>query len=366
LGRSNQVIVINPEAEGASAPAGFPTVRVGLDLWAFFFLSLVLTASVVAVLVYFYKEPPPALSTENLLSRFNHLATCAIVLGGLAVSISVATFYYAKHKRYDQRALVRIAGVAAIGLAAAVFVASFFCWTKTERVTALSPIEPAADDSLPRRLHSATTVIRALDTRVDRYRAAKGSGVIVGTKAGRTWILTVPYPDEDSWRNLPRAEALWVNFSDGRSLPARLRWAAEPPLNLAIIEVSADAPTGQVQFHPLAEAVIPSAEVLVVHNPLSAGWKLERGIVLKRHGLRTKSGWNGLVEVDLNPRRDDVGSGIYDERGRLLGLNAGFDRVNDTTKFVIISSDVIRGITAAAESDNFDALEAISLDGRMP
>lgn len=365
----NQVIVIKPEVEVAQdsgVQADSSTPRVGLLTWAFFLLSLACTASVVAMLIYFFKEPPPELLPEQLLSRFNSLAAGATILGGVAVIIGAGIFYYARQKEYGGRVLVNVAGLLVICLAAGVFVTAVFCWAKTERVQALSPQDLASGNPLLRRLQSGTTVVHALNARTDRYRSAKGAGVIIGRKSGLTWILTVPYPEESSWRDLPRADALWVNFSDGRSFPGRLRWSAQQPINLAIIEVETNAPTGQVQFHPIAEAVIPSTEVLVVSNPLYAGWKLEQGSVLKRRGLRTETGWNCLVDVDLNLRSDDVGSGMYDQSGRLLGLNAGFDRRDGTTKFVIVSSDIMRRITAAGESGNFDALEAISLNGRRP
>jgi hypothetical protein len=166
--------------------------------------------------------------------------------------------------------------------------------------------------------------------------------------------------------DLSRSDALWVNLSDGRSLPGRLRWSARSPVNVAIIEVAADDPPGQVQFHPLAEAIIPSSEVVFVPNPLYEGWRLERGTVLKRLGPQNDAGWNCLVEVDVSPRPDDIGSGIYDESGRLLGLNAGFNQSDGAGKFVIVSSDVVREIEAAEESANSDTHEAVSLGGRRP
>jgi hypothetical protein len=326
-------------------------------------LSLALAASVLVLLVYFHKESPPAISPEQFLNRLNNLATIAWILGGLAVLIGLGIFSYAKYKGYSRRASVRIAGPIVICLAVAVFAAAIFYWLKTEKVRALTPVQATSSNALRQRLHNATTVIRAFHPRTNRYRSAKGAGVIIGTKSGRTWILTVPYSD-DSWRDLPGSDSLWVNFSDGHTLPGRVRWAAPPPINLAIILVETDAPIGEVQFHPIAEGVIPSEEVLVVPNPLLAGWTLERGTILKRRATRTKFGWSCLVDVDLSAHKDDVGSGMYDRSGRLLGLKAGFDRPSGTAQFVIVSSDILRRIITARESENFEALDALAPEVR--
>lgn len=367
FGESNQVIVVRPEAEDPSAanvPAA-PPPGVGRASWAFLTLSLALTASVTVVLAYFFGKSPRTLPAEQLLSRFNTLATCAVILGALALAVSIGALYRVR-QRGDGGKPVRVAGTAFTCLAAGVFATAFFCWAKTERVYALPPVQSVPDGSLPQRLHNATAVVQTVNSRADRYRATKSAGVIIGAKSGRMWILTVSRADEDTSRDLLRSDALWVNLSDGRSLPGRVRWAARPEVNLTIIEVDADDPPGQVQFHPLAEAIIPSSEVVFVPNPLYEGWKLTRGTVLKRRGPRSDAGWNSLVDVDVNPRREDIGSGIYDENGRLLGLDVGFNQLDGTGEFVIISPDVVRQITAAETSSDLDAPEASSLSGSKP
>jgi hypothetical protein len=368
FGGSNQVLVINPKVEVAAESrllSDSPPIGGSRITWALFILSLALTASALALVVYFFKKPPPTISAEQLLNRFNVLATSAGILGGLALLTSIGIFHYARRKGYNRRASIRIVGPIVIFLAAGVFAAAFSCWSRTEKVRVLSSVQPSSTDPLIQRLHTTTTVIQALDKRLDRYRSAKGAGVIIGTKSGKTWILTVPYSN-DSWRDLPGSDALWVNFSDGRAFPGRVRWVAQPAINLAIVEVEADAPAGEVQLHPIAEGVIPAEQVLVVPNPIRAEWTLEPATILNRRGTRTNSGWTCLVDIDLSLQNEDVGSGMYDRDGRLLGLKTGFDQRRGTSQFVIVSSDLVSGIRAVKESANFEVLDALSLEGRKP
>jgi hypothetical protein len=72
------------------------------------------------------------------------------------------------------------------------------------------------------------------------------------------------------------------------------------------------------------------------------------------------------VDVDLSAQQENVGSGMYDLSGRLLGLRAGFNQRNGTSQFVIINSDIMRGINAAKESGNFEVLDTLSPEGSRP
>ena len=45
-----------------------------------------------------------------------------------------------------------------------------------------------------------------------------------------------------------RPGEMWVNFSDGRTLPGEIRWAQGDPVFLAIVSVDTDQSPGQIQF----------------------------------------------------------------------------------------------------------------------
>lgn len=164
----------------------------------------------------------------------------------------------------------------------------------------------------------------------------------MAAQSGRILILTVPFLDEDG--NGPiQPNDLWVNFTDGRTLPGRFHSAPTSPNSLAIVEVEGDKPREQAQFHPTAEAIIPSQSVLVVPNPIY-GWRFERATVLSRLEARRKIGWYCAVKVDLGLATMDLGSAIYDESGRLLGIMTALGEDGDDSEFVILDSATIYAI----------------------
>jgi hypothetical protein len=176
------------------------------------------------------------------------------------------------------------------------------------------------------------------DPNASRYRSAKRVGAIIAAESGRMWILTVPFFAADG---VPvQTDNVWVNLSDGRNLPGRFRLAARDPFNFAIVEVEADTPPGQVQFHPTAEGIIPSRAVFVIPNPLQ-GWTLEKGTILSRLGRRTNIGWNCIVKANLSLQPSDIGSAMYDENGRLLGLMIDSDKRGRDSQFVIVDSATV-------------------------
>jgi len=334
---ANQVVTITPDAVAAhqeneaaktSRAKTSPLMRV-LPV-----VSLVVSGAVIALLIYFFKHSPTGISGQQVINRFANIATGAAILAGLGVLLGMGVFFLAKRNNYDLQVSARVLGVVSIILATGVFGTAVFCWTATERATSLS-VPATSDNELLQRLHNATVVIQAHDPDVNRYRSAKREGVIVATEAGRTWILTVPFLDGNG--NAMQPPEVWVNVSDGRTLAGRFVWAQSDPLPLAIVEVAADKSPGYVQFHPTAEAFIPGQSVLVIPNPLQ-GWSIQKGVILSRASRRTKIGWNTVVKSNLPLDSNDIGSAMYDESGRLLGLMIGFKPVTSESQFVIVDS----------------------------
>jgi S1-C subfamily serine protease len=336
---SNQVMTITPEAVAAhdSKPATkAAVVKTSPFTWVLLIVSFVLSAVVIGLLVYFFKFTPSGLSGQQIISRFHTIAVFALLLAAVAGIVGVSVFDLARRKKYHLRTSARGVGIGAIILAAALFGTAVFCWSKTESAASLS--SPQQSNEMLQRLQSATAVIQMHDTAVNRYSSWKREGVVIAADAGRLWLLTVPYVDGFGQPIQPND--VWVNLSDGRTLPARFRWAAPDPVNLAIVEVAADAPAGQVQFHPAAEAVIPSWPVFVIPNPLQ-GWTLDKATILNRFTRRTNFGWNCVVETDLQLDRSDVGSAMYDEAGRLMGFMISSDVDSGNTQFVLVDSAIV-------------------------
>lgn len=336
---SNQVVTITPDAVAAHHPK--PAAKAALRktspfTWVLTILSLVLSSAVVVMLVYFFKFTPAGLSGQQIISRYHTIALVALLLAVLAGVAGTSVFDFARRKKFDLTTSARGVGVGAIILAAGLFGTAVFCWWKTESPASLS--SPQQRNELLQRLQSATAVIQMHDMDVNRYRSWKREGVVIAADSGRLWILTVPYVDGHGRPFQPND--VWVNLSDGRTVAGRFRWAAADPLNLAIIEVAADTPTGLVQFHPAAEAVIPSRSVFVIPNPLQ-GWSLDQATILNRFTRRTNLGWNCVVETDLNLDPSNVGSAMYDETGRLMGFMISLDVDSGNSQFVMVDSATV-------------------------
>ena len=350
---TNQVVTITPEAVAAPNPKAKAPAKTNPITWVLLIVSLVLSSVVVALLVYFFKVTPAGLSGQQMISRFHTIAVLALLLAALAGIVGASVFDVARRKKYDLTTSARVAGVVSIILTAGLLGTAVFCWSKTESVASLS--SPQQSNELLQRLQSATAVIQMHDANVNRYRSRKREGVVIAAESGHLWILTVPYVDEFGRPIQPND--LWVNLSDGRTVPGRFRWAASEPANLAIVEVEGDAPTALVQFHPTAEAIIPSRSVFVIPNPLH-GWSLDKATVLNRFTRRTSIGWNCVVETDLKLDPSDAGSAMYDDTGRLMGFMIALDEDSGNSRFVIVDSaiaSVLEGLRGPkdANAQNF-------------
>ena len=335
-GAPNQVVTITPEAvaakqvEKVQRPPTSPLSRV-LPV-----VSLVFSAGVVGLLIYFFKHDPGGMPGQQIMNRFANIAIGAVILAGLGIVLGASAFYLARIRNYDLQTSARVLGVISIILGMGVFGTAVFCWSRTERATSLSTPKTGGDELL-QRLSSATVVIQAHEPGVNQYRSAKREGVIIANEVGRAWILTVPYLDGNG--NPVRPREIWVNFSDGRTLPGQIRFAQGDPAFLAIVSVDTDQSPGQIQFHPAAEAVIPGHPVLVIPNPLQ-GWMVAKGTVLSRASRRTTLGWSTVVKASFQLTPNDVGSAMYDESGRLLGFMIGVDLKDGEGQFVIVNSAI--------------------------
>jgi len=334
---SGQVVKITPEAVAASEPkptAKAVPAKMSWQTWVKLTVSLLSISIAVVLLVCFFKYTPSGVSGQELISLYYKIAVFAILFAAFSFFVSASVFDSAKKLRLT--APPRIAGAASFILATGLLGTGLFCWLRTESVARLSP--PQQSNGLAQRLQSATAVIQMYDPNVSRYNSTKREGVVIATDSGHTWILTVPYVDGNGRPMQPHD--VWVNLSDGRTLPGRFSFAAAEPINLAIVDVNTDAPPGLVQFHPAAEATIPSKSVFVIPNPLQ-GWTLDPATVINRFTRRSHIGWNCVVETDLKLDRGDVGSAMYDDAGRLMGFMISFDAESGNSRFVMLDSATV-------------------------
>ena len=182
------------------------------------------------------------------------------------------------------------------------------------------------------RIFRATAVVLATDAEGDARYGSIGTGIVVGGKPDRAWILTcshvaMPYDAVGTFRHAADALPVWVQLADGREGRGTVQWVAEPPLDLALVELRVKSPPEPVPIAADASSLQPSADVMFVPNPYRAGWKLDHGTLVRREPHTTPAGTFELLITALPVIPGDSGSGLFDSRGQLVGLNT-WTRIN--------------------------------------
>jgi S1-C subfamily serine protease len=176
------------------------------------------------------------------------------------------------------------------------------------------------------RILDASVVVLAPDRSGDARHGALGTGAVIATDARHAWIVTcshvaIPYITTGARRRPREARPVWVQLSDGREGPATVVWAAAPPLDVVLLELAVDHPPAPVPIAADARELQASSPVTFVPNPLRSGWMVLHGEVIRRETHHTPAGVYDLVLTDLPVTHGDSGSGLYDARGQLVGLN---------------------------------------------
>ena len=81
-----------------------------------------------------------------------------------------------------------------------------------------------------------------------------------------------------------------------------------------------------------------------VPNPYRDGWMVHRGAVLARREHETPAGRFSLLITDLPVVPGDSGSGLYDEQGRLVGVNTWRQKGIEGTRAISLPSDALQRV----------------------
>jgi serine protease Do len=140
---------------------------------------------------------------------------------------------------------------------------------------------------------------------------ALGSGVVVTTDG---YILTNNHVVDG-------AEHVNVDFTDGRTLPAKIV-GTDKPSDLALLKVSGSS------FHAIAlgnsDAVKVGDVVLAVGNPLNVGQTVTMGIISAK-GRSTGVGdgsYEDFLQTDAPINHGNSGGALVNTRGELIGINS--------------------------------------------
>jgi S1-C subfamily serine protease len=212
------------------------------------------------------------------------------------------------------------------------------------------------------RIVEASAVVLAPGADGDARAGALGTGVVVATDAHRAWIATcshvaIPYVSTGAPRRPRDARAVWVQLSDGREGRAAVKWAAPPPLDVVLIELAVDRPPSPVPIALDASGLARSSAVSFVPNPYRSGWKVHHGQVIRRETHHTPAGEYDLVLTDLPVTFGDSGSGLFDARGQLVGLNTWTRIDGDLAQGVSLPTEAMRIAIEAIRTGRLDQLE---------
>jgi S1-C subfamily serine protease len=204
------------------------------------------------------------------------------------------------------------------------------------------------------RILAATVVVLAPDGDGDARNPVIGTGAVVGRQTDRAWIVTcshvaMPYAATGSWRRPEDAFPVWVQLSDGREGRARVRWAAPPPLDVALVELPIANPPEPVPVAPDASMLQPQSDVMFVPNPYRMGWLVHQGQLVRRDPHTTPAGKFDLLVTDLPVIPGDSGSGLYDARGQLVGLNTWTKLENGYAHGISLPSETMRELVAVID-----------------
>jgi S1-C subfamily serine protease len=96
---------------------------------------------------------------------------------------------------------------------------------------------------------------------------------------------------------------------------------------------------------------------MFVPNPYRNGWQVLRGQMQRRETHHTPAGAYDLLYTDLPVIRGDSGSGLYDERGDLVGINTWTRFGAGPSEGISLPSETMRGLVDALHAGRLELQE---------
>lgn len=302
----------------------------------------------------------PVMDPAVLASTLEQTAAQAAWAGGGGMVLAAAGVAWRRHRGLFRSipllALNSAALLAAVaGLASALLSLSPATLPSQWMYSAMPALDENSEAPGPAaRAQRATALIMAPDEDGDFLRAAVGAGVVVGATPGRVQVVTcshvaMPYLPPGAVRKPEDAHPVWVALANGAKGIGRVRWCAPPPVDVVLVEleVIGDLPDA-VPIAPSTDYLLPGTPVLAVPNPLRDGWKTLVGAVVEQVTRRTPAGLFRLVFSDLPVVPGDSGSGLYDDQGRLIGVNTWMWKTPLVHQAISLPSETMQAIVEAA------------------
>jgi S1-C subfamily serine protease len=304
---------------------------------------------------------------RELISSMLATLRWAMGVGALAVIAGVVALVRSRRRRHFRKIPLVVCHLLAIVAGCSALVTAYLHSLSLDggfagRYLSMPARAPLGVPAHVERIVDATVVVLAPDGDGDARGLAMGTGAVVARDSTRAWIVTcshvaMPYSAVGAWRHARDAQPVWVQLSDGRESQAAVRWAAPPPLDVALVELAiANAPEPVAIAHDTSELSVSSA-VTFVPNPYRAGWRVTRGELVRRETHRTSAGSYDMLYTDLPVIFGDSGSGLYDALGRLVGLNTWTRLDAGTAQGISLPSETMRVLVEAISRGTLDNLD---------
>jgi S1-C subfamily serine protease len=308
------------------------------------------------------RAPRPIGPLAELLDELQRSSGRAALAGLLTVGVGVTASLVARRGRGRATSwpilalhLLAVIAGALVALGAGV---PWLLARAAPRHVVMQPLAPSGVASRD-RIVAATAVVLAPDGDGDARHLAMGAGAVIARDASRAWIVTcshvaMPYAAVGARKRAADAHPVWVQLADGRQGRGRVRWTAAPPLDLALVELPIEHAPEPVPIAADTAALQRGAAVIFAANPYRAGWLVHRGQILRRDEHRTPAGSYQLLHTDLPLLPGDSGTGLYDERGRLVGLNTWARASGDTSHGVSLPAEAMHALAEALATGPLD------------
>lgn len=301
------------------------------------------------------------------IPRTSHLAVAALVLGIVAFGfgfllgpVAIACGVLALGA-IQERAGLRGSGLAVAGIVLGSV--SMVAWgvglayLYSRRTTVDRPPPPVVASAARAELgieEAPPAIRRALRANVflqckGTAGGGTGSGVIVARDARGYCAFTNRHVVECG-RGGPE---LLAATPGGAPLPARVCWSAPDGADLAVVrvELPAEATARAVEPVPVRSADLPRVgdAVFAVGNPLGYEASYTAGVVSAVRTTGAGAGTMRVLQVQASVNPGNSGGGLYDQDGRLIGLNTWIASRSEAEGmgFAIAAADAARLAAAA-------------------
>lgn len=303
----------------------------------------------------------------SLLTEMMAAARWATVVGLATSILGVVALVRSRRNRQFRRLSILASHLVVIIVGCTALVIGVFHWVAQRggfggQYTSMPARASLGVPSHVERILNATVVVLAPGADGDARTLAIGTGAVVASDDMRAWIVTcshvaMPYAAVGTWRHARDAPPVWVQLSDGREGRASVRWTAPPPLDVALVELPIAHPPEPVVIAADTSAIQSSVNLTFVPNPYRAGWKVLHGELLRRETHHTPAGTYDLLYTDLPVTHGDSGSGLYDVRGQLVGLNTWTRSGDGPAQGISLPSETMRVLVDAIRNGNLDNLD---------